>query len=130
MSITFLCVLILQVAVVTAITLASTNWFARRGKAILGVVVSLGVIALVEIFLQYTVTASIKDCLRSACLSAGQPPDCVIGQFGCTEWSGLSRFVYFVAGSVDLVAYLIGCIVIYLKRRRKKEDLDVSNAIE
>jgi len=121
MGITFLCILILQAAAITAITLTITNWFAKRGKTILGVVVSLGLIALVEVFMQYTVTAGIQDCLRSACRFGGTTPDCVISEFGCTEWSGLSRFVYFVAGTVDLVAYLIGCIFVFVKRPGKRK---------
>ena len=117
MSITFLCLLILQVAIVTTLTLALTSQFAKRNKTILGVILALGIIALVELILQWTVSASIQDCLRRACASAGQPPDCQIAEFGCTEWSGLSRFIYFVVGFVDLVVYIIGGVILLLRNR-------------
>jgi len=117
MSITFLCLLILQVAIVTTLTLALTSQFAKRNKTILGVILALGIIALVELILQWTVSASIQDCLRRACASAGQPPDCQIAEFGCTEWSGLSRFIYFVVGIVDLMIYIIGGVILLLRNR-------------
>jgi len=117
MSITFLCLLILQVAIVTTLTLALTSQFAKRNKTILGVILALGIIALVELILQWTVSASIQDCLRRACASAGQPPDCQIAEFGCTEWSGLSRFIYFVVGIVDLMVYIIGGVILLLRNR-------------
>ena len=117
MSITFLCLLILQVAIVTTLTLALTSQFAKRNKTILGVILALGIIALVELILQWTVSASIQDCLRRACASAGQPPECQIAEFGCTEWSGLSRFIYFVVGIVDLMVYIIGGVILLLRNR-------------
>jgi hypothetical protein len=93
MSINFLCLLILQTAIVTALALAIISHFAKRNRTILGVILAFGIIALVELILQWTVSASIQDCLRRACASAGQPPDCQIAEFGCTEWSGLARFI-------------------------------------
>jgi hypothetical protein len=65
------------------------------------------------------VTAGIRNSLRSVCSSAGQPADCQIAAFGCTEWSDLSRFVYFAVGAADLVAYLIGAIILFFKIRRE-----------
>ena len=117
MSITFLCLLILQVAIVTTLTLALTSQFAKRNKTILGVILALGIIALVELILQWTVSASIQDCLRRACASAGQPPECQIAEFGCTEWSGLSRLIYYVVGMVDLMLYIMGGVVLLLRNR-------------
>jgi hypothetical protein len=117
MSITFLCLLILQAAIVTGLALAITSQFAKRNRTILGVILALGIIALVELILQWTVSASIQDCLRRACASAGQPPDCQIAEFGCTEWSGLSRFIYFVVGIVDLVLCIIGGVILLLRNR-------------
>src|SRR5512135_3114244 len=119
MSITFLCLLFLQMAIVTAGALVITRQLANKGKAILGVILALGLIAVVELVLQWTVSAGIQDCLRQACLSAGLPPDCQISQFGCTEWSGMSRFVYMAVGVVDLLAYLIGVFIVWLLARKK-----------
>lgn len=48
---------------------------------------------------------------------AGQPPDCQIAEFGCTEWSGLSRFIYFAVGIVDLVVYMIWGVILLLRNR-------------
>ena len=121
MSITFLCLLIVQAAVITAVTLALTARLARRNRLLLGVILSFSIIVLLELFLQWTVTAGIRYCMREACASAGQPADCVIAQFGCSEWSGLSRFVYLAAGVVDLAVYLIGGGILLLFRRRKLE---------
>jgi hypothetical protein len=120
MGVTFLCLLILQTAIVTAVTLALTSQLARRNHLILGVVLALAVIFLVELLLQWTVTAGVQDCLRRACLSAGQPPNCQIAEFGCSEWSGVSRLIYWAAGALDLVAYLIGGIVLVIRAYRKK----------
>jgi hypothetical protein len=120
MSITFLCFLVLQTAIVAALALAITSQFAKRNRTILGVILALGLIILIELVLQWSVSASIQDCLRRACAAAGQPPDCQIAAFGCTEWSGLSRLIYFAVGIVDLVVYIIGGVVILLRTRWKQ----------
>jgi hypothetical protein len=122
MSITFLCLIILQTVIVTAVTLVITSQLAKRNQAILGVVLALCLIALVELILQWTVSAGIQDCLQRACASAGQPPDCHIAEFGCTEWSGLSRFIYMAVGVVDLAAYLIGGVIVLLAVRRRRNN--------
>jgi hypothetical protein len=130
MSITFLCLLILQTAIVTAVTLTLTSQLARRNHAVLGVILALTVIILVELLLQWTVTAGIRDCLQRACVAAGQPPDCQIAEFGCTEWSGLSRFIYWAAGALDLAAYLIGGMILFFQSRRKKSRLPENSPAE
>jgi hypothetical protein len=122
-NITFLCLLVLQTAVVTAVALVITSQLAKRNHAILGVVLAIAVIALAELFMQWTVTANIQDCLQRACAAAVQPSDCYAAEFGCSEWSGMSRFVYFAGGVVDLVAYLIGGVMLFLSRRRKRNHL-------
>jgi hypothetical protein len=62
---------------------------------------------------------SIRRCIDDACASAGLPPGCEIAEFGCTEWSGLSVFVFWAVGAIALVVYLLALVVIAVVRKRR-----------
>jgi hypothetical protein len=118
-KITLIALGVLAVSLVIAGALIATR------KTWLGVFLGLVPIALMEIGFWLAMDASIKRCIDRACASAGLPPGCEIAQFGCTEWSGLSYFLFIVAGIADAFLYLAGVIaiaIIYSRRRATTDD--------
>jgi len=91
---TLLCVLVCLLIAGTLI---------RRSKTALGLALGLLPIGVMEAIYHLSLQASIHGCLESACLSAGFPAGCTIAEFGCTEWSGLSVFLFWAAGAAALV---------------------------
>jgi hypothetical protein len=105
---------------VLAVSLVIAGALIARRKAWLGALLGLLPIALMEVGFWLAMNASIKQCIDRACASAGLPPGCEIAQFGCTEWSGLSYFLFIVAGIADVFLYLLGVIaiaIVYSRRR-------------
>ena len=87
----------------------------RRSKTALGLALGLLPIGVMEAISHLSLQASIRSCLERACLSAGLPAGCEIAEFGCTEWSGLSVFLFWAA----LVLYAIGAIVLVVVEGRR-----------
>ena len=88
----------------------------RRSKTALGLALGLLPISVMEAIYHLSLQASIRGCLERACLSAGLPAGCEIAEFGCTEWSGLSVFLFWAAA---LVVYVIGAIVLVVVEGRR-----------
>jgi hypothetical protein len=91
----------------------------RRSRTALGLALGLVPIALMEAIFHLSLGASIRRCLESACLSAGLAPGCGIPEFGCTEWSGLSYFLFWAAGGAALMLYAIGATVLAVAEARR-----------
>ena len=91
----------------------------RRSKTALGLALGLLPIGVMEAISHLSLQASIRNCLERACLSAGLPAGCEIAEFGCTEWSGLSVFLFWAAGAAALVLYAIGAIVLVVVEGRR-----------
>jgi hypothetical protein len=60
------------------------------------------------------------ECLDQVCISAGLPPGCGLVELGCTEWTGLGYALFWVAGIVDIVVYILGVIAIAIVVYRRK----------
>ena len=107
---TLLCVLVCLLIAGTLI---------RRSKTVLGLALGLLPIGVMEAVYHLSLQASIRGCLESACLSAGLPAGCEIAEFGCTERSGLSVFLFWAAGAAALALYAIGAIVLVVVEGRR-----------
>ena len=91
----------------------------RRSRTVLGLALGILPIAVMEAIFHLTLQSSIHACLERACLSAGLAPGCVIAEFGCTEWSGLSYFMFWAAGAAALVLFAIGATVLIVLEARR-----------
>jgi hypothetical protein len=112
-ALVFLAALVLSLLIALA--------FIRRYRTFLGLLIGLLPIAATEVAYNWALRSSIQRCLNSACSSAGLPPGCTIAEFGCTEWSGISFFIFAVAGIVSLILYAIGVgamAILHSARRR------------
>jgi hypothetical protein len=76
-------------------------------------------IGAMEAAFHLSLQASIRDCLERACLSAGLPAGCDRIEFGCTEWSGLSQFLFWAAGLGALVVYALGFAILAVRESRR-----------
>ena len=103
--------------VVVSLLLAGSQ--IRRSRTALGLALGLVPIAVMEAIFHLSLGASIRRCLERACLSAGLAPGCAIAEFGCTEWSGLSTFLFWAAGLAALVLYAIGATVLAVAEARR-----------
>jgi hypothetical protein len=90
----------------------------RRGRNLIGLILGLGVIAALEVYMNWDLQRGIAECIESACESAGLAAPCEIAEFGCTEWKGMALFFFFVIGIVDTVVFLIGATVMIVLKRR------------
>jgi hypothetical protein len=91
----------------------------RRSHTALGFVLGLLPIGAMEAAFHLSLQASIRDCLERACLSAGLPAGCDRIAFGCTEWSGLSQFLFWAAGLGALVVYALGFAILAVRESRR-----------
>jgi ABC-type antimicrobial peptide transport system permease subunit len=107
---------------VLVLSIAIAGAFIKRNRSFVGILVGLLPIAAMEICFQWFLYASVQDCIDRACASAGLPPGCDIAEFGCTEWSGLAVFMFYAAGFIAVVLYLLVVIVwaVVPARRRSK----------
>ena len=101
----------------------------RRGKTALGILLGLLVIAAAEVYLQVALQASIQNCIDRACEAIGLPPGCSETEFGCGEWSGLSVFIYWVAGFVETVMLLITVLIGYGIQMERRLDREIDKAV-
>ena len=93
----------------------------RRQKTFLALLAGLVIIAAFQVYLHLSLEFSIQDCLDRVCTSAGLSPGCRIGEFGCTEWSGLSVFLFYAAGIAQAIVLAVGSgIMIFLASRKKR----------
>ncbi|OGO13530.1 MAG: hypothetical protein A2Y93_17230 [Chloroflexi bacterium RBG_13_68_17] len=105
---------------VLVISIVLADRLAQHGRGLLGVILGLLPMAIMEAVFHGSLYASVQRCLDSACASAGLPPGCTIAEFGCTEWSGLSVFLFWAVGFADLVLYMVALLVIFVIRRRRE----------
>jgi hypothetical protein len=110
--------LALAAIVATALSVVIAYLLIRRRNVLLGLVLGLLPIAIMEFAYNWSLDSSIHRCIASACASAGLPPDCTIAEFGCTEWSGMSRFLFFAAGVLSLGVYSVGAGTIAILHHR------------
>jgi hypothetical protein len=92
----------------------------NRRMTILAVLIGLLTIGIFQIYLHRSLDSSIQACIDRACMSAGLPPDCPEAQFGCTEWSGLSVFFFYVTGMVQVIIFIVGAGIMAFLASRKK----------
>ena len=88
----------------------------------LGIILGLVIIAAMEAFLHFSLHSSIQSCIDRECELVGLPPGCPEREFECTEWSGLSIFVYRVVGIVETVILLVTVLVGYIIRKVRNSD--------
>jgi hypothetical protein len=91
----------------------------RQSKTALGLALGLLPIGVMEAIYHLSLQTSIRSCLERACLSAGLPAGCDRIEFGCTEWSRLSVFLFWAAGAAALVLYVIGAIILVVAEGRR-----------
>jgi len=111
--------IILYTLVCVLVSLVIAGSLIRRSKTALGLALGLLPIGVMEAISHLSLRASTRNCLERACLSAGLPAGCEIAEFGCTEWSGLSVFLFWVAGAAALVLYAIGAIILVVVEGRR-----------
>jgi hypothetical protein len=85
----------------------------------LGILSGLGLIALVEGLFQASLGWAVNRCIERACAAGGLEPSCEAARFGCTEWSGMSAFIFIMIGIVDAVVFLAGAALLVLRERRR-----------
>jgi hypothetical protein len=107
---------------VLGLSLAIAYILMNRSRPWLGIALGLLPIVLFEAILHWQLDASIRACIDHACASAGLEPGCTLAEFGCTEWSGLSRFIFWVAGMADAVLYFVGVMVIAVAQSRRSKN--------
>jgi hypothetical protein len=88
---------------------------------IMGGVLGLLPIAIMEIAYYVSLSLSIQRCPASACASSGLPPGYTVGEFGCNEWSGPARFMFFASGMIALLYAIIAGIMAYLVTRKERK---------
>ena len=103
---------------VLALSLGIAGVLIRRSNIGLGVVLGLLPIVVMEAVMHWSLDASIAACIDRACIAAGLEPGCRIAEFGCTEWSGIGRVIFWAAGFADALLFAMGVVVIGLVRSR------------
>jgi hypothetical protein len=104
---------------VLALSLAIAGFLMARSKTLLGIFLGSLPIGLMVLLVRWSIQTSINKCMVAACVSANLPAGCGIGEFGCTEWSGLGLAMIGIAAVIDLVLYIIGVIVIAIVQSRR-----------
>ena len=116
----FLRFLIVPVIII-GVCLLLSYFLIKRRLTIIAILIGLVTIGVYQIYLHQALDASIQSCIEHACLSASLPPDCPEAQFGCTEWSGLSVFVFYVIGIVQSILFVIGTgVIAFVVARQRK----------
>lgn len=106
--------------VVLALSLVIAGFFIRKSEVGLGVVLGLLPIVVMAAVMQWSLDASIAACIDRACIAAGLEPGCAIAEFGCTEWSGIGRIMFWAAGFADALLFAVGVVVMGLVRSRRR----------
>ncbi len=105
---------------VLALSLVIAGFFIHKAKGGQGVVLGLLPIVVMEAVMQWSMDASIAACIDRACIAAGAEPGCAIAEFGCTEWSGVGRIIFWVAGFAAALLFAVGVVVMGLVRSRRR----------
>lgn len=92
-----------------------------RSKAWLGIALGLLPIIIMEAAMHGSLDSSIRECFERTCAEIGLAPDSTFADFGCIEWSGVSRFLFWAAGLADAALFAMGAIVIVLGTRHKAQ---------
>ena len=102
-----------------------------KRKTALGIILGFLVIVAMEAYLQISLKISIQNYIDRACGAIGLPSGCPEAEFGCTEWSGLSVFVYWVVGfaqtAILLITVLIGYIIQTIRKSNQTTDITLSS---
>lgn len=100
----------------------------QRRQLLLAFLFGILLIGLYQVYLHQSLHASLQACIDRACRTAGLPPNCPEAQFGCTEWSGLSVFLFYVTGLIQGAIFIVGAgILAFLAARKGKA---VSQTVE
>jgi hypothetical protein len=105
---------------VLALSLTIAGLLMARSRTLLGIILGALPIALSVFIIRRSIQADINKCMVEACVSAGLPAGCTVGEFGCHEWTGLGLALTSVFGVIDLVLYVLGLIVIALVLSRRR----------
>jgi hypothetical protein len=109
---------------VACISLILAYLLIRRRKTFFALLIGLVIIGAFQVYLHLSLASSIQACIDRACASAGLPPGCHQAEFGCTEWSGLSVFIYYIAGVAQVIVFAIGFgIMAFLASRKSGASL-------
>jgi hypothetical protein len=101
----------------------------KHRKTIFAILTGLVIIGVFQVYLHLSLDSSIRACIDRACTSAGLPPGCPQAEFGCSEWSGLSIFLFYIAGIVQVIIFAIGTgIMIFLASRKESGASRLSDA--
>jgi len=109
----------LVVVLVLVLSLVIAGLVIRKSDSVTAALLGLLPILIMQIGFNVSENASVQRCLESACASAGLPPDCNVGEFGCNEWSGLSRAMVMIAGIAQSIFFFIGYFIILAVRSRR-----------
>ncbi|KPK95299.1 MAG: hypothetical protein AMJ88_01490 [Anaerolineae bacterium SM23_ 63] len=94
----------------------------KRRKTIFAVLMGLITIGAYQVYLHRSLALSIRACIERACTSIGLPHDCLEAEFGCTEWSGISVFIFILTGIVQVIIFTVGTGIMAFLGARKKGD--------
>ncbi len=93
----------------------------RRRKTIFALLIGLVIIGAFQVYLHLSLESSIQACIDRACTSAGLPLGCHEAEFGCTEWSGVSVFLFYIAGIAQIIVLAVGSgIMAFLASRKNR----------
>lgn len=95
----------------------------KRRKTLYAVLIGLVIIGAFQVYLHRSLALSIQTCIERACTSIDLPPDCPEAEFGCTEWSGLSVFIFIITGIVQVLIFTVGTGILAFLGARKKGDM-------
>jgi len=102
-----------------AASLGIASLLIRRKRSALAILSGLGLIALVEGLFQASLQRAVDRCIQRACAAGALEPSCEAARFGCTEWTGMSAFIFLLIGLLDAIVFLAGAIVLILLERRR-----------
>jgi hypothetical protein len=115
----FQATVILSVVIPVSLACGLAYVLVRKNKPVVAVLVGLVLVAAVEVYLQASLQWAVHRCIERACASAGLGPSCQAAEFGCTEWSGVSAFMFLVIGLLDAVAFSVAAAVMIVRERRR-----------
>lgn len=114
---------VLVALAIPGVCLVLAQLLSNRRQTWIAVLIGFVAIGVYQVYLHRSLDASIQSCIERACAAAGLPPDCLEAEFGCTEWSGLSVFLFYVAGIVQSIIFAVGVgIIAFLAARKRRRD--------
>jgi hypothetical protein len=94
----------------------------KHRMTIFAILIGLLTIGVFQVYLHRSLDSSIQACIDRNCASAGLPLDCPEAKFGCSEWSGLSIFFFYIAGIIQVIIFTVGTGIMAFLASKKKEE--------